>query len=142
MLDQIQHLAGRRATFAFETTLASRSLAPWIADLRAAGYAFDPLFFWIPSADAAVSRVAKRVRSGGHHVPEETVRRRFERGLANFFQLYKPLADHWRFYDNSAESGPRIVALGDESIGIMVVDDFLWDELSRRYCREPEAEGD
>ena len=142
MLGQLHHLAGRGATFAFETTLASRSFARWIADLRAAGYAFDLLFFWISSADAAVSRVAKRVRSGGHHVPEETVRRRFERGLTNFFQLYQPLATHWRFYDNSWESGPRIVAFGDESIGIMVAEGEVWARLSRRYSGAPDAETD
>jgi predicted ABC-type ATPase len=38
MLGRLRELAARRDDFAFETTLASRSLAPWIADLIATGY--------------------------------------------------------------------------------------------------------
>jgi len=62
--------------FAFETTLASRSFAPWIRDLKSREYAFHLVYLWLPSADAAVARVRERVESGGHSVPEETIRHR------------------------------------------------------------------
>src|SRR4030043_2179635 len=38
MLDRIHYLAKKRVDFAFETTLASRTFAPWIANLRKTGY--------------------------------------------------------------------------------------------------------
>ena len=96
MLARLKQLAAGRASFAFETTLASPNFAPWIAGLRQLGYAFNLYFLWLPTADMAVERVAARVRSGGHHVPEETIRRRYDRGLANFFRAYLPLATNWR----------------------------------------------
>lgn len=52
---------------------------------------------------------------GGHNVPENIIRRRFDAGIRNFFKLYKPIADYWRFYDNSAITGPRLIASGDMS---------------------------
>jgi len=46
-------------------------------------------------------RVAQRVAQGGHDIPEDVIRRRFERGLDNFDRLYRPLADAWQRYDAS-----------------------------------------
>jgi len=47
---------------------------------------------------------------GGHFVPEETIRRRFESGLKNFFMLYEPIADSWQMYDNSDVGKPILIA--------------------------------
>jgi predicted ABC-type ATPase len=84
----------------------------------------------------SVSRVGQRVRAGGHHVPEDAVRRRYHRGLHNLFRLYMPLATHWRLLDGSAESGYPIIAFGDESRGIMVRTPEIWDALKGTYDRE------
>ena len=81
MLARLRELARQRVTFAFETTLASRSFAPWLADLKDAGYAVDLMFLWLPSADFAIQRVADRVRRGGHTVAPETIRRKYRSGL-------------------------------------------------------------
>ena len=62
---------------------------------------------------------AERVRMGGHNVPEETIRRRYTKGIRNFPRLYKPLADTWRLYDNSNPSGPRgLIAKGTRKTSI------------------------
>ena len=45
--------------------------------------------------------VAQRVQQGGHNVPEEDVRRRYRRGIANFLSVYRTLVDHWVLFDNS-----------------------------------------
>jgi predicted ABC-type ATPase len=69
MLSRIRELASQRVNFAFETTLASRSFAPWLRQLATSGYAVHLVYLWLPSADFAVERVAERVRAGGHNVP-------------------------------------------------------------------------
>lgn len=103
MLARLKELAASRQSFAFETTLASRTFAPWIADLVACGYEFHLMFLWLPSADLAVDRAALRVRAGGHHVAEDVVRRRYAKGISNFFSLYQPLAPTWRVYEITLE---------------------------------------
>jgi predicted ABC-type ATPase len=77
MLQRLKELARARTSFAFETTLASRTFAPWLADLKQQGYWVQIVFLWLPSAEMAVAGVSQRVRDGGHHVPEPTVRRRY-----------------------------------------------------------------
>src|SRR5436309_6670143 len=112
MLERMRHLAKTRADFAFETTLANRSFAPWLARLKRSGYHVHVLFLWLESVDLAVNRVAARVRLGGHDVPEVTVRRRYARGLRNLFGLYLPIADSWQVFDNSRVGRPRLIAAG------------------------------
>ncbi len=126
MLERLHYLAKERVDFAFETTLASRSFAPWIAKLKQSGYTFHLVFLWLPSADFAVARVAERVRMGGHDVPEETIRRRYNKGIENFFRLYRPLSVTWRIYDNSEPSWPRIVADGRGDANETIYDPKTW----------------
>lgn len=130
MLSRLRALARQDQSFAFETTLASRSFAPWLAQLKQRGYRVHVLFLWLPSADSALARVAERVRMGGHDVPEAVVRRRFAAGLRNFFTLYRPLATTWRVYDNSRAGQPRLVARGAGARTARVVDASTWDQIS------------
>lgn len=136
MLERIHYLAKKRQSFAFETTLASRSFAPWVVDLRNTGYDFHLVFLWLPSSDFAVARVAERVRMGGHNVPEAVIRRRFVTGLKNFFQLYIPLSDYWRFYDNSDPSGPRLIAVGGGGQINDVRDVATWEGIMGEFHSE------
>ncbi|HZQ34805.1 MAG TPA: zeta toxin family protein [Dehalococcoidia bacterium] len=110
MLARLQTLAEQRASFAFETTLASRSFAPWLQRRQAEGYRFHLIFLSLPSPELAIARVQERVRRGGHHVPDAVVRRRYAGGLRNFFALYRPIADGWRLYDNEQRGEPKLIA--------------------------------
>lgn len=101
MLEEIRRLREAGASFAFETTLASRTFAPLLRELQGEEYRIYLLYFWLKDAETAIARVANRVSLGGHHVPADIVRRRYERGVRNFFTLYRPIADTWRVYDNS-----------------------------------------
>jgi predicted ABC-type ATPase len=95
MLGRLDELVRRRESFAFETTLASRSFRPWLEARAGEGYRIHILFLWLPSAEMALARVADRVARGDHDVPEDLVRRRYAGGLRNFFRLYRPLATRW-----------------------------------------------
>jgi len=133
MLGRLDELARQQVSFAFETTLASRSFAPWISELSRQGYLFHLLFLWLPSADMAVARVTERVRMGGHAVDEETIRRRYNRGLKNFFELYRPLAETWRMYDNSKLPKPRPVAEGERESVVNCDDQETWNRIVRSW---------
>jgi predicted ABC-type ATPase len=132
MLERLRALAAQRADFAFETTLAARSYAAWLAELREGGYRVDLVYFWLASADLAVARVTERVRSGGHAVPEATVRQRYVRSVRNCFTLYLPLADGWRVYDNTAAEGPQLIAQGGGPGAEIVCNDTAWRRLKEQ----------
>ncbi len=131
MLARLRDLAQQRVSFAFETTLASRTFAPWLRDLEASGYAVHLVFLWLSSADLAIERVADRVRRGGHSVPAETVRRRYDAGIRNFFRLYEPLVSTWRLY-NASGPKPKLLAERLESQPLRVYDEGVWAVVKRQ----------
>lgn len=128
MVARLQELAAGKQDFAFETTLASRSFARWLSELRQSGYETHLVYVTLPSADAAVERVRGRVAHGGHSVPEETIRRRFVRSLKNLFDLYLPVLDRWRIVDNSSGTGIRLIAQ-QEGSSLEVTDQITWERL-------------
>jgi predicted ABC-type ATPase len=129
MLDHLHELADKRRSFAFETTLSARTYAPWLADLRQSGYAVHLFYYWLRSPDLAIIRVADRVRAGGHHVPDDTIRRRYSRSVRNFLELYPPVVTTWHVYDNS--NGPSRLIAFNNSYFDTILDPDLWDTFNR-----------
>jgi predicted ABC-type ATPase len=109
VLQQIHEYAKRGVDFAFETTLSGKSYTSLLAKLKAKGYVLHLFFLWLPGAELAIARIKERVQEGGHNVPAEDVRRRFVRGINNFFALYEPLFDSWMLFDNS-KAKPVLIA--------------------------------
>jgi predicted ABC-type ATPase len=131
LLTRIKELAEARQDFAFETTLAGRSYVKLIAELRRSAYDVILFFLWLPSAEAAVARVAGRVRQGGHDVPEATIRRRFESGLRNFLRIYAPLVNSWYILDGS-ELPPSLIAIRSDGL-LQPLQPELYEMIQARW---------
>ncbi len=129
MLKRLRDLARRSENFAFESTLASRFYASWIAKLKPRGYEFDLFFIWLNRPELAIRRVEEKVKFGGHSIETETIRRRYARGMKNFFALYQPLADSWTVYDNSSGESPILVADREANAPIQIHDAALWEKI-------------
>ncbi len=129
MLVRLRELAAQRISFAFESTLASRTFVPWLANQRAAGYDIHFIYVALRTPDLARRRVKARVRKGGHDIPPETITRRFRRSAYNFLSLYRPLAQTWRLYDNSSRS-PSLTAIGGHEQREQVFEPRLWKTLN------------
>ncbi len=91
MLDRINKLISVGQDFAFETTFATKSYRNLVLRAKKDGYYITLLFFWLRSSDLAVKRVETCVKEGGHNIPEEVIRRRYENGLKNFFEIFKSI---------------------------------------------------
>lgn len=102
MLERMDQLIARGEDFAVETTLATKSLAGIIENAQQLGYKVGLLYFWLKSPELAVKRVAIRVASGGHNIPENTIVRRYWQGMQNLREIYLPRCDSWVLIDNSA----------------------------------------
>lgn len=138
LLEKWDEHVSRRSDFGVETTLSSRSLAPRIVRLREVGYEFTLLFFWLANVELAVSRVAERVRKGGHDIPEPVIRRWYRAGLINLRDLYLPLADRWKVYDNSRSDSLRLIASGEKGGIIRVYETEVWTRIQEGGTNGPE----
>ena len=99
MLEMIDACVQRGESFAFETTLSGRSYARMIPRWQELGYWVTLIFLRVSSPEVTIERVRQRVIEGGHHVPEDVIRRRFHSGLENFQNLYRNLVNEAIIYD-------------------------------------------
>lgn len=107
MLQRIHNLLKGGDSFAIETTLSTRSYAKTIAQAHELGFKVQLLFFWLPTPEHAILRVAQRVKEGGHNIPTDIILRRYHSGIDNLFKIYIPIVDSWMLVEN--QSNPRII---------------------------------
>ncbi len=131
MLSKIDRLISKNNDFGFETTLATKSYKNFIIKAQKNGYRTTLLFFWLRNPDLAVKRVETRVKEGGHNIPENVIRRRYENGLKNFFSIFEPLVDEWMFIDNSGE--PYQIVAHKNTKETIIHNQVLWNDLKSKY---------
>ena len=130
MIMKIRYLLKRQQDFGIETTLATRTLLKTIRMAQEAGYTVTLLYFWLNSPDLAVERVAARVGTGGHDIPEETIRRRYRVGIDYFFHDYAPICERWILADNS-QIPFRVIAEGSKNDLINIKDEATYEQIRK-----------
>lgn len=101
MIKKINDCIKNNESFAIEATLSGKGYCKKIKDWKSKGYEIIIFYLKLPTVEFAIERVKLRVSKGGHNVPEQDIRRRFERSWNNFNKLYKPIADSWVVFDTS-----------------------------------------
>jgi len=101
MLNRITELVSQNETFAFETTLSTKSFKNRILDAKDKNYNITLLFFWLKNPELAKERVKTRVLEGGHNIPQDVIERRYYKGIKNLFEIYLSIVDHALIFDNS-----------------------------------------
>lgn len=129
MLNRLQILVKAETDFAFETTLSTRSFSGFLRDCKNKGYQINLIYFWLQSPELAIARVRRRVESGGHNIPEDVIRRRYERGRKNLTNLYLSLCDTWIVYDNSGNS-PQLVAAFANNQDVIIYEPAIWNQIT------------
>lgn len=129
MLRRLQELAGSGKSFAFESTLSSRTFSVFLTKLKAQGYRVDLCYVWLNSVALAQERVALRVRMGGHTIPPDVIARRYARSVQNFRSLYLPIADKWSVFDNSEPANPQLIAEGAVGNQDKIYEDASWNKI-------------
>ena len=119
MLARMDELLQKGETFAFETTLATKSYKQKIEWAQANGYEVTLLFFWLRNVTMAKERVAQRVAEGGHSIPTETIERRYHNGIGNLFAIYMDMVDICYIFDNS-EGRKELIAQKEKHKEIVI----------------------
>ena len=101
MLNRIDELIQKNESFAFETTLATKSYKNKIIFAKEKGYHVVLLFFWLQDVELAIERVKQRVNEGGHNIESNVIQRRYLNGIKNFFDIYLEIVDEILLFDNS-----------------------------------------
>lgn len=138
MILKIRYLLKRQLDFGIETTLATRTLLKTVRIAQAAGYTVTLLYFWLNSPELAVERVAARVETGGHNIPEETIRRRYRVGIDYFFHDYAPICERWILADNS-QIPFRVIAEGSRNDVLNIKDEATYELIKESAIKNHKA---
>jgi predicted ABC-type ATPase len=128
MLKCIHDQLNKKESFAFETTLATKSYARWIEKAQKEGYQANLLFLWLSDVEMAKQRVQRRVKEGGHDIPTAVIERRYRSGTQNFFELYLPIMDQIIVIDNS-NGVDAIIAKQTAHRQLQIIHEGKWKEM-------------
>lgn len=129
MLERINVLIEGDCSFSIETTLSTRSYNKLISKAHAKGFKVQLLFFWLPTPEHAIQRVAQRVKEGGHNIPIEVIRRRYKAGIENLFNIYMPIVDSWMLIEN--HNNPRIIIADGSCDKINIYEETLFKKIQQ-----------
>lgn len=96
-------LLATKHTFGFETVGSHPSKVEFLEKAKSLGYVVTLLFVSTESPDINIERIRQRMERGGHGVPDEKVRLRYERTLS-LLPRYFSVADIAVIWDNSLDS--------------------------------------
>lgn len=128
MLNRIDELLEENESFAFETTLSTRSYKNKIKTAREKGFTITLLFFWLQNVELAKERVKIRVSEGGHNIEPEIIERRYLNGIKNLFEIYLPIVDGLLIFDNS-EGKHELLAIKTIDGQLKIIDKFKFEKL-------------
>jgi predicted ABC-type ATPase len=131
MLHRVDELLGRGATFALETTLATRLYQQKIRAAQQQGYTVVLLYFWLSSPQLAQERVKTRVLEGGHFIAPEVIDRRYWLGITCLFDKYISLVDKAFIFDNS--SGKPVLLAEKSADSLFISQSDLYHQLLNQY---------
>ncbi len=131
MLERIDELLGTGVDFGFETTLTTLSYINTIKLAKEKGYAINLLYFWLDDVNLAIERVKERVTEGGHNIPEETIRRRYSRGIINLTTKFIDICDYWIVINNSSRPF-TFVAEGQGETELKIHDALVWQQIKNQ----------
>jgi predicted ABC-type ATPase len=131
MLHRINELLANNEDFAFETTLATKSYRSKVTIAQEKGYKVMLLFFWLQDVDLAIERVKTRVREGGHNIETDVIKRRYENGITNLFNIYLPIVNEALIFDNTAVKA-ELIAQKILGYDIEIKNKIKFDKLKNR----------
>jgi predicted ABC-type ATPase len=112
-LTMVDHWIQQKASFMWETTLASASQT-YVARIhraKDAGYRIGLHFIWLSSQQMCIERVQSRFQAGGHFIENSDILRRYPRCARNFLKVFRVLADEWYVWNNDQDE-PRLMGSG------------------------------
>lgn len=128
MLNRIEELLKENKSFAFETTLSTKSYKNKILAAKKNGYTVTLLFFWLQNIELAKERVKIRVSEGGHNIEPEIIERRYKNGIRNLFKIYLPIVDGTLIFDNSGGKH-ELLAIKTIDNNLSIIDKHQFNKL-------------
>ena len=119
-------------SFAVESTLSGNNIFRIINKAKALGYKIILVYSFLPSCRMCIERVKKRVKNGGHNVPEEDIIRRYYKSIVKFWNEYRFNVDEWTVFYNGYDYTPLLMATGKDK-NCVIMDSSTNEQFIKIY---------
>lgn len=113
-VNRIQVSLRKGIDFTQETTLSGTRTVKTIKEAKELGYHIRLYYIGVNSVEESIKRIRNRVEKGGHNIPDEDVRRRYNKRLEDLLSVL-PYCNEVKFYDN--ENG--FIEVGEYKNGLL-----------------------
>lgn len=120
----LKRAIAERLTFALETTLGGSTITGLLESAAFSGIEVRIWYVGLDSLELHIARVRSRVEKGGHDIPEERIRARYDKSRLNLIRLLPNLAE-LRVYDNSKDADPETGAAPEPKLLLHLVRDRI-----------------
>ncbi len=110
LFKRLENVFSESKSFVLETTLSGKFHNKVIKRAHDMNYKVVFAYVMLSSVEQNLARVRQRVAMGGHDVPEKIIRRRYQKSILNFEDVYKQ-SDNWTLYYNGDKT-PELIACG------------------------------
>ena len=98
-IERINNSLAKGINFTQETTLSGSRILKTIKRARELDYFIRLYYVGVNSADESMKRIRNRVEKGGHDIPEQDVKRRYNKRFEDLVNIL-PYCNEVKFYDN------------------------------------------
>lgn len=119
-------------SFAVESTLSGNNIVRIINKAKSQNYKIVLVYSFLDNCTTCIERVKKRVKNGGHNVPEEDIIRRYYKSIVKFWDEYRLLADEWSLFYNGYDYAPTIVSYGKQK-DYVIINKEVQENFNRIY---------
>ena len=126
----------QQQSFSIETTLSSVGALNNMRKAKNAGFELHLYYCALANVELNIARVAERVAKGGHHIPENTIRRRYVESLLNL-KTAMEIADKSVIFDNSINSKPNELCLykNEKQVNVFYIPNYLKSYLPQEIVQ-------
>jgi predicted ABC-type ATPase len=124
VIERLDHLISKQENFVYETTLSSKQSINSMSKARTSGYRVGLLFVVLSNVGLNVKRVHERVSRGGHSIPDDVIRRRYGRAIANLPTAIR-IAHETVVFENSGATPVKLISLVDGNIVQNTLDEVI-----------------
>lgn len=116
----LKRAIAERLTFALETTLGGSTITALLESAASSGIEVRVWYVGLDTLELHIARVRSRVEKGGHDIPQERIRARYDSSRLNLIRLLPNLTE-LRVYDNSKEADPEAGSAPEPKLLLHVV---------------------
>ncbi|MBQ9620265.1 MAG: zeta toxin family protein [Neisseriaceae bacterium] len=131
----------QKQSFSIETTLSGIGALNNMRKAQNAGFEVHLYYCALANVELNIARVAERVAKGGHHIPENTIRRRYDESLQNLKTAIE-IADEYMIFDNSnPQEKYKICVIHENSENYVAhlpnwLEQYLPNQIMQQYWKQ------